>query len=84
VLTTENGGFEWENNPLRHTTLYSLYIADRSRLVNLGRRGDILTTKNGGSKVGARTTGTAIIFSRYGFAQIITLAWVGGGTFGAI
>ena len=58
VLTTDNGGFEWEEqvSPAQ-TTLYGLYVKDRSRLVITGARGVVLTTSNGGEKWVLRPSG---------------------------
>src|SRR6476659_1093410 len=49
VLTTSNGGFEWEEQKSPAiTTLYGLYVKDRSRIVITGARGVVLTASNGG------------------------------------
>ena len=51
VLTTGNGGFEWDEQRCPTiTTLYGLYVKDRSRVVITGARGVILTTSNGGDR----------------------------------
>src|SRR5215467_1733153 len=51
VLTTSNGGFEWEEQRCPTvTTLYGLYVKDRSRVVITGARGVVLTTKDGGQR----------------------------------
>ena len=51
VLTTNNGGFEWEEQVTpASTTLYGLYVKDRSRVVATGANGLVLTTANAGGK----------------------------------
>jgi photosystem II stability/assembly factor-like uncharacterized protein len=58
VLTTDNGGFEWEDQPTpANTTLYGLYVKDRSRVVITGARGVVLTTTNAGDKWVLRPSG---------------------------
>ena len=58
VLTTNNGGFEWEEQASpATTTLYSIYVKDRSRVVITGARGVVLTTSNAGGKWVVRQSG---------------------------
>src|ERR1041385_5173108 len=55
ILSTGNGGFEWsEQASPAITTLYGMYVKDRSRIVITGARGGGLTTKNGGGRWGVR------------------------------
>ena len=50
MLTTNNGGFEWEEQQSpANTTLYGMYVKDRRRVVITGARGVVLTSNNGGA-----------------------------------
>ncbi len=53
ILRTRNGGFEWDSqlSPAT-TTLYGIYVKDKSRAVISGARGVILTTDKRRRQVG--------------------------------
>jgi hypothetical protein len=51
ILRTVNGGFGWETQKSSaNTTLYGLYVKDRSRVFISGARGVVLTSVAGGGK----------------------------------
>src|SRR5215213_7007535 len=85
VLTTNNGGFEWEEqtSPAK-TTLYGMYVKDRSRVVITGAGGIVLTTSNAGGKWVLRQSGVRDHLFAVTFApENPKLGWAVG-TFGSI
>jgi len=85
VLTTNNGGFEWEEQQSpASTTLYGMYVKDRSRAVVTGARGVVLTTSNGGAKWVLRQSGVRDHLFAVTFAPKNPLLGWAVGTFGSI
>ena len=66
------------------TTLYGLYVKDRSRLVITGARGVVLTTNNGGDKWVLRQSGVRDHLFAVTFAPKNPLLGWAVGTFGSI
>ena len=85
ILRTRNGGFTWEEqDSFANTTLYSLYVKDKARLVVSGAGGVILTSNNGGAKWIRRATGTRDHLFCVTFAPQDHLKGWAVGSFGAI
>ena len=85
ILRTRNGGFQWEPQlSPTITTLYGLYVRDKSRAVISGAGGLIMTTANGGSTWVTRATGTKDHLFALTFAPGDPMHGWAAGTFGAL